>query len=312
MKMNWKYFYMFMILNSMICLVLFSHGPLYAEPNKDYTEVYLKNGDRISGKVIWEDDSQIKIDNNIIGIVSIKRTDVKDIVYYEESKISEAKGEKPGIWLRDISIGYDKSSGNTKNSNLTVRLYGNRKTDADEFTIKGDMFYSSADNKMDAQKWYGMVRYAYSFHKSKWYNFYKFEGDHDRFANIDYRLIPSVGIGYWFFDTPAWKAMTELGIGLEHTNFRQGSKNKNEVVLIPRVFFEKGIFDKSRITQDIILYPSLTESGEYRLHSETAFISPINKKLSLCFSFIDDYNSNPCKDTKKNDTRFISSLSYSF
>ena len=61
MKMNWKYFYIFMILNSMICLVLFSHGPLFAEPNKDYTEVYLKNGDRISEKVVLEDDSQIKM-----------------------------------------------------------------------------------------------------------------------------------------------------------------------------------------------------------------------------------------------------------
>jgi len=295
-----------------MCLVLFLQGPLYADSKKDYAEVYLKNGDRISGVVVLEDDSQIKIDNMIIGIVSIKRNDVKEIVYDKEVKAPEAKGEKPGPWSRDISIGYDKSSGNTKNSNLTVRLYGNRKTDADEFTIKGDMFYSSRDNKMDAQKWYSMVRYAYSFHEREWYNFYKFESDHDRFANIEYRLIPSIGIGYWFSDTHAWKAMTEFGTGLEHTNFRQGAKNKNEVVLLPRAFFEKGIFDKSRITQDIILYPSLTESGEYRLHSETALISPINKKFSLRFSFIDDYNSNPTKDTKKNDTRFISSLNYSF
>ncbi|MBU0504007.1 MAG: DUF481 domain-containing protein, partial [Candidatus Omnitrophica bacterium] len=90
------------------------------------------------------------------------------------------------------------------------------------------------------------------------------------------------------------------------------TKDSNEAVLIPRAFFEKKLFGKSRISQDIIFYPSLTESGEYRFYSETTFINPINEKLSLRFSFIDDYNSKSTKDTKKNDARLISSLSYSF
>jgi len=310
--MNLKKFSIFIILNSIICLTLLTQETLYADSKTGHVEVYLKNGDRISGRAVSEDDNQIKIDNTIIGTVSIKRESIENILYDKETKIPEAYKEKPKLWSRGLSIGYSKSSGNTKNTHLSMGLCGRRKTDAGEFTIKGDTFYSSGNKKMDAQKWYGMIRYAYSFWERKWYNFYKFESDHDRFANIDYRLIPSVGIGYWFSDISDWKAMTEVGIGLEHTNFRDDTKDSNEAVLIPRAFFEKGLFGKSRISQDIIFYPSLTESGEYRLHSETAFINPINEKFSLRFSFIDDYNLNPTKDTKKNDTRLISSLSYSF
>ena len=63
---------------------------------------------------------------------------------------------------------------------------------------------------MDTQNWYGMLRYAFSFWERRWYNFYRLEADHDRFANIDYRIVPSCGIGYWFSDKEDYKAMAEL------------------------------------------------------------------------------------------------------
>ncbi|KPK97119.1 MAG: hypothetical protein AMJ95_10755 [Omnitrophica WOR_2 bacterium SM23_72] len=297
----------------MVCLIRGTPGLLYAEVQAEpYAEVYLKNKDRISGKVVLEDDAQIKIDHEVLGAISIKKESIENIVFDKGIKPAQTPTKEAYPWSREFSIGYDKSSGNTENSHLSVNLIGNKKTDTDEFTVKADVFYSSANKKMDAQKWYGMVRYAYSFWGKKWYNFYKFESDHDRFANIDYRIIPSLGLGYWFDDTPTWKAMAEVGVGLEHTRFRDNTKDSNEPILIPRAFFEKTLFGSSRISQDIVFYPSLKETGEYRMHSETALINPINEKLSLRLSFIDDYNSDAAGDTKKNDTRFISSLAYSF
>ena len=66
---------------------------------------------------------------------------------------------------------------------------------------------------MNAQRYDGMARYAFSFGKHlAWYNFYAFEAMHDRFANIDWRLTPSTGLGYWFADEAAWKATVELAL----------------------------------------------------------------------------------------------------
>ena len=39
---------------------------------------------------------------------------------------------------------------------------------------------------------------------------------------------------------------------------------------------------------------------------------PINESLSFELILIDDYNSSPAKDTKKNDTSLISSIVYTF
>ena len=287
--------------------------PFYAGAAEVQAEIYLNNGDRVSGRIISEDVRQVRLESAAIGNITIPRQQIKEVVYSKPVSAAAIKDDvKPAQWTKSIAVGYDKSNGNTKSSDFSVRLLVDRKTDAGEFAMKSDVYYSSSNNKMDTQKWAGMLRYAYRFRDRAWYNFYKVENDHDRFANIEYRVIPSTGLGYWFFDTSGFKALAEFGVGFEHTNFRQEENDQNETVLIPRVFLEKSLFYRSRISQDITVYPSLTDSGEYRLHSETSFINPINDKLSLCFSFIDDYYSNPTQVTKKNDSRFISSLKCSF
>lgn len=276
--------------------------------------IYLKNEDKITGEVLEETGESVSINTEALGVVSVKRDSIERISNVIEERI--AKNKKDDIqkinWRREVSLGYNKSSGNTKSSQLTIAAFINRKTKHDEFTIKGDTYYSSSNEKMDAQRWYAMVRYDFSFWKNKWHNFYKLDADHDRFANVDYRLVPSTGIGYRFSDTLKWKAMIEGGLGFEHTSYRDATKNSGEAILLGRGFLEKKFFDNLSITQDITLYPSLEDTGQFRLHSETSFISPINEKLSLRFSFVDDYDSDPTGNIKKNDLRFTSSLVHSF
>ena len=142
-------------------------------------------------------------------------------------------------WKKEISVGYSKSTGNTQNKQLSASLSANRKTSYNEIALKGESLYTSSNNNMDTQKWYLMGRYAFSFWNKKWYNFYKLESDHDKFANINYRITPSTGVGYWFSDSEVWKAMVEVGVGSQHTNFRDSTKSTTDAVLVPRSFFER-------------------------------------------------------------------------
>lgn len=278
-------------------------------------EVYLKNKDRISGKIVEENEESVSINTEAMGTVSIKRDLIERIASAKPEKAPERKEETREVaWNGTVSVGYNASRGNTENNQLcaSLGLTRNRKH-IDEITLKGDAFYSSSNKQTDAQKLHGLARYAFSFGESKkWYNFYRIEADHDRFANIDYRLIPSAGVGYWLFDLPQIKMMAEIAIGLEHTDYRDETGDSNEIVLVPRAFFERELFINSKILQDITLYPSLKDTGEYRLHSETTFTNPITDKVSLNLSLINDYNSDPSGDTKKHDLRLISSLVYVF
>jgi putative salt-induced outer membrane protein len=236
------------------------------------------------------------------------------VLLFQINGYSEEQAAEEPVWQREFSLGYTKSSGNTEASQLSATLSADRKIEhVNEINLKADLFYSSSNGQMDAQRWQGMGRYAFSFGETKkWYNFYKFEADHDKFANVDYRLIPAAGVGYWLYDLPEMKVMAELAIGFEHTDYSDRSKESNEAILIPRAFFEKTFFEDTKFSQDLSLYPALDDFSDYRLHSETALTTALNEKLSLRLSLIDDYNSSPASSAEKNDLRLISSLAYSF
>ncbi|OPY65635.1 MAG: hypothetical protein A4E57_03100 [Syntrophorhabdaceae bacterium PtaU1.Bin034] len=275
--------------------------------------VHFSNGDRISGIIVGEEEDHFVLRNDSLGDVKINKASVEKLEGAAESEIAEPVKKEPKLWKTELALGFNLSEGNTVTSSFSGYFHSSRKTDSDEFTIKGSYSYGSAERRMDDQKWYGMIRYAFSFRERKWYNFYRFEGDHDRFANIDYRLLPSTGIGYWFFDKPGLRAMAELAIGLENTHFRDNTPGATETVLIPRIFLEKRLLANTVFFQDITLYPSLSYFGDYRLRWETSVKNDLTDRLFLRFSFIDNYNSSPGSiDTKRNDMQFITSLGYTY
>lgn len=194
---------------------------LYFQTEAYGVEIYLKNNDRISGEIIGENEENVSVNTEAMGEITVNKGFIDRIVREEiiEDKTVEAPEEETPeiIWQRELEAGYNVARGNTENDQLYASLFINRnKVRVNEVTLKGDIYYSAKEKETDAEKWYAMGRYAFSFGETKkWYNFYKFEYDHDRFADIDYRFIPSTGAGYWFFDEPDTKLMAELAAGTE-------------------------------------------------------------------------------------------------
>ncbi|MFC1500884.1 YdiY family protein [Elusimicrobiota bacterium] len=217
------------------------------------------------------------------------------------------------LWEIKSSLGYNSFSGNTDSQQLAIDVFANRKTNGDEFTVSGNTYYSAISGQLDAERWYNMVRYAFSFGEKRWFNFYKVETDHDRFTNIDYRIVPSIGVGYWHSDKPDWKLMGEVGAGYVYTAYTSTSSVENNgIILVARVFLEKGVFDSSKITQQVKFYHSLDDINNFRIFSETSFINPVNKNISIKFSLVDEYNSQPAVGAEKNDLRFMTLLTYTY
>ncbi|MBN1794798.1 MAG: DUF481 domain-containing protein [Candidatus Omnitrophica bacterium] len=280
-------------------------------------EVLLKNGDRITGSISVENDEIVMVETEAMGVISVQKAHVARIAREGEPAIAaapleEPKEKKESPWKREITLGYTENRGNTENNELSGSVTADRKTDEDEINLKGSAYYSSANKTMDSQKWAGLGRYARSLAESKWFYFGKLEADHDRFANIDYRLIPSAGMGYWFKDTDDLRLMAEGSLGLEHTEYRDDTEKSDECIGVLRGLLEKKLFGKATFSQDVSLYPSFGDFGEYRLHSETALTNPISDSLSLRVSLIDDYNSDAPAGKKKNDLQIVSSLVYAF
>ncbi|MDD4956405.1 MAG: DUF481 domain-containing protein [Candidatus Omnitrophica bacterium] len=279
-------------------------------------ELVLNNGDRITGEILEESDSGVTVRTGYMGEVEIDSSAIKSMKRSGARPAEEeAPAGKPAArWKREISAGYNAARGNTDTDEFSGSVLVNRKIEhEDEMTAAGDIYYSAVDGKPDAQKWSAMGRYAYSFGRTrKWYQFYRFDSDHDKFAEIDIRYTPSTGVGYWFYDLETLGLFAEIGIGWQHTEYNTAKKDDDAAIIRPRIFLENKILDKLTFTNDLVLYQELEDMDSYRLQYKGSLTAPLYKGVSVRLSVVDEYNASPPPSTEKNDIRITSSLVGSF
>lgn len=213
---------------------------------------------------------------------------------------------------REISAGYNQSRGNTDSSEFSLTARITRSLRGTELSAGGEVYYSSSESHMDSQKWRGLARYAHDFgERKKWFNSCQVMASHDRFADIDHRIIPSAGFGYWIFRDKDLKLSIEDSLGYEFTRYRGNKADDKEFVSMFRLYLEKKVFDKAMFSQDFSAIPSL-EGGGVRISSVSEFSNPLAKGLDMSVRLIADYDSEPSEGVKKTDTRIITALKYSF
>lgn len=284
-------------------------------------EVVLKNGDRLSGTVTRSNDEVVVLEHEALGSVTLRRVFVERVEREEEEPLRRETAEPapafPPVeveWKRQMALGAMITQGNTEEAGLTGRVSVNRKREKrDEWTFKAEGNVSEVNGSMNAKRYAGLLRYAYSFGPdAAWYHFYKGEAEHDRFADITYRVVPSTGVGYWYSDDPPFKAMIEAGLGWERTEFRLAGRESGPV-LAPRGFLEYTFPKGAVLSQEVTAWPDLEDpAGEYRFRSETIFSNPITRTLSLQFRLVDEYDSDPASGAEKNNLRATSELNWQF
>lgn len=278
-------------------------------------EVLLDNGDRLTGAIVSDAADHLILETRAMGAVTINKAFIKEFKT-DEQLLAEAREEQkmPELeWTRKAALSYSQKGGNEVQSNGAGDIYINRKTPGDEATLKVSGYIDTEDSKTDSRSYHGLVRYANSFGMGKkWFQFGKVEGSKDTTANIDYRVTPSYGVGYWFKDEKDFKLRVDGALGWEYTKYVDATRSDSEAIFSPSGHLEKRFRDNLSFIQDLTLYPSLEEAGEYRLRSESTLTGRIVEQLAWRFSFIDDLDSDPSAGTKKNDYQFLSGVEYSF
>lgn len=217
-------------------------------------------------------------------------------------------------WAGSVFVGYNQSSGNTDKGAGQIDVNVGNKGEQGEFVGKFAAFYSQTDNKMDGQKWDALAKYLLDFpDNSDWFTSYQLAAEHDRFADIDYRLTPAVGLGYHFSREEAWTWNADVALGYEITRHRTNTAADDEaLVLIGHTFAKKQIFDNAFISEDLSLIPRLESGAGFRIKSETAFTNPINEKIDLEIKYIVAYDSEPAAGTTSTDKQLLAGVKYKF
>ncbi len=282
-------------------------------------EVYLKNGDKVTGKILQNDADRLIIKTDALGTLTIAKQYVDKSLTDEEKQLAtlqqQMQEEKVAQrWVKKVSMGYNQTGGNSRTTSDHSEVSLTRKFDSQEVNIKGTADYGSTDHHVSSRRFYELMRYSSSFGVGKrWNRFYKVEGDQDRFANVAYRLTPSVGLGYVISNAENWKWNSDVAVGYEHTKFvANDPKTIQETIIIPHSYFERKLVGSLRMSEDLTLYPSISDVKHYRFRSESKLWHPLSKRVNWTVSFIDDFNSKPGVEINKNDYRFIAGLEYAF
>src|SRR4029453_15933830 len=114
----------------------------------------------------------------------------------------------------------------------------------------------TGDKSTSVDNFYLTGKYDYFF-TEKVYGFTALRYEHDRIAALDKRIIPGVGVGYQWFDTPDFKFDTEVGLAFVHEEFEDGDTND---ALSARLAYhlKKNLWDeKVQLFHNFEFYPSL-------------------------------------------------------
>lgn len=273
--------------------------------------IYLKNGDRVTGKIVEEKDNNLKVQSILFGEIVLPRENIDRV----DQELSLQKKEEPShnSWKGSFSVSYATVSGNSHSRNAMVGFNAHRKSGHSEWDTQNEWAYGSDNRKMVTQKFYSKTKNDLSFELApKWFWTRAVEASHDRFNNVDVRTVPSSGLGYRFWDDERKVASMDLSLGYEYTDYREGAKNDGVWVLVPHAYFSKRLMGGLKVAQDITFYPSLEETDHYRLRSVSSLSCPINNVLSWKLSLTDEFNSSPKGEAKKNDSTLLASLEYAF
>ena len=275
----------------------------------------LKNGDRVRGEIINASADHITLRHAVMGDLKISMDQIVDLVRQNIKVQCETLEHKNTLeqvrWKGNLELGLNISNGNTDEESLYGKISLKQTVDARVNRIKLESYYGSDDGVMTEQKWSTSVEQTRDVADTPWFFAYKFEADHDRFANIDYRLIPSVGTGYHWINTDSTILDVKVAGAFQSTHYRDNTSANDEFLFIPGFHFERSLFEKSKLIVDGQVFPSFDSDDGFRAKVDASFITPVSDRLSYRISVSDEYDSEPGSTTFKNDVRVLSSLVYS-
>ena len=92
-----------------------------------------------------------------------------------------------------------------------------------------------------------------------------------------------------------------------------GEDQHTEAIVLLHGLWTQKVFDQSLFSQELTVYPSISDFGSFRLVSTTALATPLSESLDLRVSLVNEYDNDPeVSGVEKNDMTFRTTLVYRF
>ncbi len=310
-------------------------------------EVFLDNGDRLTGEVTVLQDGKATVKTDYAGSVEIQKDHIRKIVTTNPVTIRLDSGETfhgplstpregwisvgaapgrepvvlswrkvasinppPPAWHGALTIGGNLQSGNTDSSNASVELNASRKTSQDRFRLGFLYNYGSENGSVTTRNAYGHFQYNY-FLTPAFFSYLGVELYNDHFKNLNLRTVAGPGVGYQIWDETQKGLEVEGGIAYFSEDIRDG-EDRHWITARLAGDFHYLLWNTVVFSENFTIYPSLEKTGQYQLRNVAGLTTPMWNKWSLNFKNILERDSDPQPGIKSNDFTWILGLQYAF
>jgi putative salt-induced outer membrane protein YdiY len=319
-----------------LCIVVFSPLAVLAD------EVVLKNGDRLSGRVVEQTDERIVIETLYAGEVKIAAGFIEKVVREEATEAevvpvaqktdAEADSGKPaaapkpaerliggrylGIaegWKGDASVGFSYTSGNSKNTTMSTALRAVKTGGIDKLTVYVRSLWNKnrqlETNTTTSHAYWGGARYDRNF-DGKMFGFGSYDFESDRPKHLNFRSVAGGGVGNHVIKSDKTEFDVLVGGAWNHT-WQTGS-NTDTPEAIAGNSLKYRFNDRLRVQNNFTYYQNVTDHTEYRYILDTTFSIDVTKKIGWFVTLGNRFNNDPIGTSEKNDFLFTTGVKWNY
>jgi putative salt-induced outer membrane protein YdiY len=310
-------------------------------------EIWLKNGDRLTGKVVSLDGDIMVFKTSYAGHLSIRWGEVVNLKTDEPIKVvlgdettaqgpispgdpgkvkvtAEQVAEPVTVDLANIktinpkpplrtnfraNVGFSMTDGNTDTQDIYADAEFMARTLQNRYTI-GGLYKRSEDEDVKIEdKALGYMKYDHFFTK-KWYGYANASGEQDEFKDLDLRVIMGVGAGYQFIESDRTNLSLEGGLSYVNEDYSLADDNSFAAGRWA-LRFDHFLLPKSL---QYFLYhtglQSVEDSDDLILFTQTGFRIPFYKNLNVTAQFNWEYDKSPSPGKRESDYTYLFTLGY--
>jgi putative salt-induced outer membrane protein YdiY len=218
---------------------------------------------------------------------------------------SASAEEASGAFSTSLALGYTLNQGNTDSTLATAGLLTEGKWQEREVRAGADYMLGRESGATTADNARGFVGFK-ELLKYDIYGTTDASVMYDKIADVDYRTILSVGLGYYFLRTD--KANLSLDVGPAYVWEKVGGEKDDYLAVRVAELFDYAISETAKVFQGLEYIVEADDSDSYLLTAEFGAEAQLNARLSMRLSYKINYDSEPAEDKKKSDRQLIAAL----
>lgn len=307
-------------------------------------EVKLKNGDRLTGKIVAREGETITLETDYAGKVTIDAKFV-DSINVAEAKAAEtetatkevsaplpmtAAAEKPverkepprlfggemfGLftgWEGNAAIGFNFTTGNSRTSQMTTGLRATKTGTKDKLTVYSRSLWNSNRNatvSTTQNAVWGGARYDRRL-SEKTFGFISYDFERDRPRKLYFRSVPGGGLGHHLIKNDRTELDVLVGGGWNRT-WQVGPNTDTPEALAGNTLKHR-FNGRLRLQQAFSFYQNVTDRNEFRFIFDSSMTVDITKKIGWQFTVGNRFNNDPTGTTRRNDFFFTTGMRWNF